>query len=93
MLNHQFQPFKLTYKPTRITATSATLINNILTNCESIIESNTIITDISDHLPTVLMSNLSLHYNHANENKSFYKRIPSDDSVMKFRNRLSQVKW
>ena len=37
------------YKPTRITATSATIIDNILTNNEVIIQSSIIVTDISDH--------------------------------------------
>ena len=48
------------YKPTRITETTATLIDNILTNCDSVQNSAIFVTDISDHMPTSLVSNLSL---------------------------------
>lgn len=38
-------------KPTRISSTSATLIDNIITNVTSTITSGILITDLSDHLP------------------------------------------
>lgn len=47
------------YKPTRITKTTATLIDNILTNSENVQKSAIFVTDISDHMPTALVSNLS----------------------------------
>ena len=41
------------YKPTRITETTATSIDNILTNDENVIKSSILVTDITDHMPTV----------------------------------------
>ena len=49
------------YKPPRITKTSATLIDNILIYCDSVQNSAIFDTDISDHMPTSLVNNLSLH--------------------------------
>ena len=43
------------YKPTRITEHSATIIDNILVNNYDNVNSEIIVTDISDHLPTVLI--------------------------------------
>ena len=81
------------YKPTRITETSATIIDNILTNCESIINSTILVTDISDHFPTVLISNLSLYDKNQHKNKCFYKRLYNDDNVLKLKKYLSELKW
>ena len=49
------------YKPTRITEKTATCIDNILTNCENVQKSTIFVTDVTDHMSTVLVSNLSLH--------------------------------
>ena len=38
------------YKPMRITETTATRIDNILSNCENVQKSAIIITDIRDHI-------------------------------------------
>ena len=46
------------YKPTRITTTTATCIDNILTNNENIIKSTILVNDTSDHMPTILSTNL-----------------------------------
>ena len=46
------------YKPTRITEFTATIIDNIQTNSENIIKSSILVTDISDHFPTTLSTNL-----------------------------------
>ena len=43
-------------KPTRITETSATIIDNILTNSDSEIKTAILVTDITDHFPTILMT-------------------------------------
>ena len=60
------------YKPTRITETTATIIDNILTNDDNIIKSSILVTDITDHLPTVLetrgnLTNISCRFNHDNK--------------------------
>ena len=36
-------------KPTRITETSATILDNILTNCDNEITTAILVTDITDH--------------------------------------------
>ena len=38
------------YKPTRITEHTATIIDNILTNTDNIVESAIIVTDFTDHI-------------------------------------------
>ena len=81
------------YKPTRITETTATCIDNILTNSESILNSTIFVTNVSDHFPTALVSNLSLHDKNKNENTFYYKRVYNDDNVSKFKKCLSEVKW
>ena len=44
------------YKPTRITANTATCIDNILTNNENTIPTTILVNDTSDHMPTILSS-------------------------------------
>ena len=48
------------YKPTRITANTATCIDNILTNNVNIIQTAILVNDTSDHMPTILLTNLVL---------------------------------
>ena len=43
------------YKPTRITEYCATVIDNILVNNYDNVNSEILVTDISDHLPTILI--------------------------------------
>ena len=42
--------------PTRITEKSATIIDNILTNSDNEITTRILVTDITDHFPTILMT-------------------------------------
>ncbi len=81
------------YKPTRITKTSATLIDNILTNCENVEKSVILVTGMTDHMPTAMVSNLSLHNKDKRKNTCSYKRCYSDDNISKFKNNLSKVNW
>ena len=81
-------------KPTRITDTSATIIDNILTNCHENIRTRIILTDITDHLPTVYFKNLKgLNQTQNPSSKYVYKRNHTDDNIDRFRNRLSKVNW
>ena len=50
-------------RPTRITSKSATLIDNIFKNSHSKHIAGIILTDISDHLPTFISTNLSVYQN------------------------------
>ena len=81
------------YKPMQITETTATLIDNILTNCENNQKSAIIVTDISDHMATALVSNLSLRANTTQKRNVYYKRCHSDDNLSKFKQCLSNVRW
>jgi len=81
------------YKPTRITESTATIIDNILTNDENIIESTILITDITDHLPTILTTNLDLPLPSKKNNKVRYKRNHTNDNITNLKQKLSGVKW
>jgi hypothetical protein len=81
------------YKPTRITKSTATIIDNILTNNENIVSSTIVVTDTSDHMPTVLSTNLNITKQSSNTNKFVFKRKHSNANVDKFRKKLSEVKW
>ena len=59
------------YKPTRITETTATIVDNILTNVETVIKSSILVTDITDHIPTVLTTRNSLS-DHSGSTKEVY---------------------
>ena len=48
-------------KPTRITPTSATLIDNIFTNLNSYQTSGIIVADVSDHLPVFISTDLKVY--------------------------------
>ena len=47
-------------KPTRITEMSATIIDNILTNCDNEVTTAILVTDITDHLPTILVNKMKI---------------------------------
>ena len=84
------------YKPTQITETTETtaiLIDNILTNCDNVQHSATFVTDISDHMPTSLVSNLSLYDISVQNSMCSCKRCPSNDNISSLRKFLANVKW
>ena len=77
-------------RPTRITETSATIIDNIITNSNENIKTGIILTDITDHFPTVYHKNSNMFKQKSTTaDKYVYKRIHSDDNVTKFKNSLS----
>ncbi len=85
-------------KPTRITKTSTTIIDNIITNSDDSLKTAILITDISDHLPSILMTRLKTGNNSEKsespkENKFVYKRKLTEENITKFKQRLSKVKW
>jgi hypothetical protein len=78
-------------KPTRLTSHSATLIDNIFTNCPSQNTVNGIIlNDMSDHLPIFAFFSSEL-VPHKKEAKSY--RDYSEQNLIKFRTSLSLVDW
>ena len=80
-------------KPTRITENTATIIDNILTNADNNVESAILITNISDHLPTVLMSDLIPEGKHVPKQNCVYKRQYTEDNVEYLKRELAKVKW
>lgn len=85
--------YPLITKPTRITAHSATLIDNIFTNIidESII-SGLLFNDISDHLP-VFMVHEANNLKNKNRNSFTYKRVITEQSKLAFKNDLAAQTW
>ena len=80
-------------RPTRITNTSATLIDNIFVSDTYVpmIQSQIIIDDISDHLPScVILENINIG---AKERKRITTRIMSKSSINLIRNELRDVNW
>lgn len=83
--------------PTRITCSSATLIDNIFTNVlheESM--SGIIVNDISDHLPIFcLLENIHVRGKNLHTPHDIYKfvRQTNDDNIDNFINNLNDVDW
>ena len=76
---------------TRITESSASSIDQILTNCNIHGQCGTIVTDISDHLPTFL--NCYLGSNRPETKNIQNKRFFTEYSIELFINLLSNVSW
>ena len=80
------------HKPTRITEETATIIDNILTNYDRDVNSRIVLTDISDHLPTIVTTNCAVP-NKSNNNKYVHKRLLTDGNVSKLKQKLSNIEW
>ena len=88
---HHFLPMIL--QPTRITPTTATLIDNTFTNYISCItESAILINYVSDHLPIVTWIDLKPAKN-SNTETFTLKRSISDEAILSFKSYLSEVDW
>nr|XP_027221625.1 uncharacterized protein LOC113813764 [Penaeus vannamei] len=85
--------FCVTTKPTRVTATSATILDHIWTNEINRSKTNGIIySDITDHFP--IFSYISLNNNlKSSETKVIEYREFSPANIDKLREQLSQVSW
>lgn len=89
-----FRP--LITKPTRITSSSATLIDNIFTNSQTSEHLNGIlINDISDHLPVfAITKNVESYGLHNSSDQGSYKtRVIKQSSLRSFYNYLKTCKW
>ena len=77
-------------RPTRVTINSATLIDNIFTNCIGVqMKSGIFCTDVSDHLPV-----FSICEEHKSKPRtSVMKRCFSETNVNKFQTCLQDVDW
>ena len=99
MSNHGF--VQLVSRPTRITDSSATLIDHVYTNnLENTISCNIVTVDISDHLATlttIKLGNSSEHINFHNNltpgtDKSSY-RIFNEANDQNFKNLIAEENW
>ena len=79
-------------KPTWITSKTATLIYNIFTNSYSKQTAGLILTDISDHLPIFISTNLTV-YQKDDKGTKVNARDISDESIRNFKSKLCQVDW
>ena len=80
--------------PTRITQTSASLLDNIFTNVISPIQSGILLCDISDHLAIFsIFSAFSHEKNTSTPTGNHYKRIFNDSNLQSFFNKISNVSW
>jgi endonuclease/exonuclease/phosphatase family metal-dependent hydrolase len=92
MSSHSLLPSILI--PTRITTSSATLIDNIFTNCISNnLRSAIIQTDISDHFPIAIHFNTGKNLSSGRLMKYICKRIYNVDSIKEFNNELATTDW
>jgi hypothetical protein len=84
--------FPLNDKPTRVTPTSETLIDNIFYNTfQHSLLTGIISTDISDHYP--LLSFNESYSTTLNSSSSFQSRIFNERNTLLFRERLSLYNW
>ena len=91
MYSYAFLP--LITKPTRITPTSATLIDNIYSNDipgENIQMQGIIYTDISDHLSIFLFTKLN---NNTKDDKIIKTRLYNDQTIATFRCSVDKIVW
>src|ERR1043165_8156647 len=91
LTSHHFLPLIL--QPTRITTTTATLIDNIFTNSPaSVTNSAIIISDISDHLPVITwIENTSKPLNKLGNPQLV--RTVNDNTISNFRLLLDKLDW
>ena len=89
---YSFSLFPLINRPTRVTNTTATIIDHIWTTQVEFNVNNLIIeTDISDHFPVISQCQIR----HIKENQSLYKeiRIYSTEALDSFRNDVTHLDW
>ncbi len=89
--NHDMRP--LIDRPTRITPSSATLIDNIFTNVLTHdIKSGIFVTGLTDHFP-IFQITKSVPIKHANSNYCTKFRLINQNRIQNFYNHLSLVDW
>ena len=90
-LMFSYSLFPLITKPTRVTETSATLIDHIWSSqLEKIIGNYVIHNDISDHFP--VLSQLQI-VSIKHESQQIFKRVISATAIDKFNNDLALLDW
>ena len=81
-------------KPTRVSETSATLIDNILTNVHNNNSMSGIwVADVADHLPVYIALSLGTDTLDKNVPRTYQKRFYSNDGLAKFKKCLNECDW
>ena len=82
-------------KPTRVTATSATVLDNIICNIpDSVIESGILTVDISDHLSPFAIIHANIPNDSSLQGSQKYKsRDYSDANIYLFCSKLEAINW
>lgn len=92
-LLHSHSFLSLINRPTRITATSATLIDNIFTNCTNLENSfqGLLVTDVSDHLPIFYVEHQQTHI--STNDEYIIRRNMSQRNRLAFENAIVNFDW
>ena len=83
--------YPLINKPTRISSTSATLIDNIFTNVCTEFSSGVLYSDVSDHLPIFAVINKQTHNKIPNHDRTVRKY--TDENINASISDLARVDW
>ena len=93
-LLYSYNLFPLISKPTRVTTTTATLIDNIFTNDFKDTHNHhqgILYNDISDHFPIFHID--KAHEINSSKDKYIWKRIISPEKIDNFQNELKNINW
>lgn len=92
-LMNSFGLFSLITKPTRISQNTATLIDNIFTNCiHNDFDAGVLCSDISDHLPIFCVNKGNFVDDRSNDQATF-KRLITDERILTFQQKLLLIDW
>ena len=95
--NNVFQhgAIPLINKPTRVTTTTATLIDNIITNCffEKSLKKGIIKSSISDHFPIFVVFDNNKNNTTESKNSKISKRTFNEQNIESFKNDISETNW
>ena len=83
--------YPLIHSPTRVTNTSATLLDNIFTNDLEQSHAGVMIADISDHFPVFSLSNYTV--NNEKDPHVIYRRKINDSNCAQFVNEIRNMSW
>ena len=50
-------------------------------------------TNVSDHLPTIVIGKQNIGIKERNKNRFYYKRVHNDDNIDQLKKELAKVKW
>ena len=86
--------YPLITRPTRITGTTATIIDNIF--CSKLCRNKMcgiVLSDATDHMPIFVLCDNSTYVTNNNDQKVKYNRTLDDEALSKFEQDLSHTNW